>query len=537
MVSGCYKFGFGIFHVVCYNSGPRVCLANKDRPEHDHENAYLQLKSGQVHYRCYIQRCKHKSNDLGPYPVLLQEFIAAQGEARGGGKRVCVDLGVVDVELEADKDKPKTRTLKEFILHQPHPVLNSHYVDLAKPFLNTQYLKEDMYDDDIRIHVVESSCNTGKTTSVINYAKSKHMKILALAPLISQLEAHEEAFANKGERTERYDNLLLKLTEIGSTYLVSTLDSIAKIVAYLKRLVQNSQEYILFLDEFHTIVQYLYSSNTLDQKRREVLKDIQWIIRTARKVIVSDNYLSDHDFYFLESAMNEKGEHIDLRFHINTFKTFEGVPAIRISDREKVFRMIDTRFLAGVPIVVACNTKSDAKYIRQRLFDLTSDPEMQAKILIYTSDTSNSVNIAKEVAKWYKCQVIFSPKISTGIDYHPDEPIDVFYIGRGEGTVCPATAVQMVTRTRKIKALYTCTDRMRTKPCYNSEEQMNADLDMLKHNSYSVGRKQHTMDQFLVLNELGDKTWSPAKLEDTYSDNKFSKGYRRFLWYDTIMRD
>jgi len=268
VVSGNYRFRFGIIHVVCYNSGPRVCLANKDRPKHDNENAYLQLKSGQVHYRCYIQRCKDESNDLGPYPILLKEFIAAHGEARspqGGGKRVCVDLGVVDVELQADK--PKTRTLKEFQLHQPHPVLNSHYVNLAKPFLNNQYLKADMYDDDIRIHVVESSCNTGKTTSVINYAKSKNLKILALAPLISQLEAHEEAFAKKGEITERYDNLQLNLTEIGSTYLVSTIDSIAKIVAYLKRLVQNSQEYILFLDEFHSIVQYLYSSTRVADPR------------------------------------------------------------------------------------------------------------------------------------------------------------------------------------------------------------------------------------------------------------------------------
>ena len=533
MVSGHYKSGFGIFHVVCSNSGPRVCLANKDRPEHDNENAYLQLKSGQVHYRCYIQRCRHKSNVLGPYPVLLKEFIAAQGEARGGPKRVCVDLAVVDVKLEADEDKPKTRTVKEFKLHQPHPVLNSHYVGLAKPFLNTQYLKEDMYDDHIRIHVVESSCNTGKTTSVINYAKSKHLKILALAPLISQLCAHEEALTKNGEKVKRYDDSILNSTEIGST----TLDSVRRMVSYFRREEKNVQQYVLFLDEFHSIVQYLYSSDTLDQKRREVLKDVQWLIRSAKKVIVSDNTLCDHDFYFLESALNEEEKHADLNFHMNTFQTFKGVPAIRMSGREKVFQMIKLRFLAGVPMVVVCNTKSDAKYIRQRLLDEISDPDMQDKILIYTSDTGNNINIAKDVNKWYLCLVIYSPKISTGIDYHPDEPIDVFYIGRGEGTVCPATAVQMVTRTRKIKALYTCTDRMRTKPCYNSEEEMNADLDMLKQNSYSVGRKQHTMDQFLVLNELGDKTWSPAKLEDTYSDNKFSKGYRRFLWYDTIMRD
>jgi len=66
---------------------------------------------------------------------------------------------------------------------------------------------------------------------------------------------------------------------------------------------------------------------------------------------------------------------------------------------------------------------------------------------------------------------------------------------------------------------------------------MNAELDMLKQNPYSVTYNQRTLEEYEKWNELCDKTWSPLKLEDTYSDNKFSKGYRRFLWYDNVMRD
>jgi len=298
-----------------------------------------------------------------------------------------------------------------------------------------------------------------------------------------------------------------------------------------------AQEYLLFLDEFHSIVQYLYSSDTLNQKRREVFKDIQWLIRSAKKVIVSDNTVSNHDFHFLESAMNETGKHTELNFHVNTYNTFQGTPVVRVSDREKMFQMIKKRFHNGKAVTVACNTKADAVYIRQRLWDETPDETMRNNILLYTSDTSNSVNIAQEVERWHLCCVIHSPKISTGIDYHPTEPIDTFYFGRGEATVCPATAIQMVTRTRKIKTLYICTDRMRTKPRFESEAAMNAELDMMQKNAHAMAWNQQTMHDFLVLKELVDKTWSPAQLEDVYSDNKFSIGYRRFLWYDTIMRD
>ena len=124
---------------------------------------------------------------------------------------------------------------------------------------------------------------------------------------------------------------------MGEHHLLSTIDSVSRIVSFLKRDPDSAKHYILFLDEFHSIVQYLYSSQTLVQKRRSILQDIQWLIREAQQVIVADNTLSNHDFYFLESALNEDDQHVELTFHINEYQTFKDVPAVHISDREKIF--------------------------------------------------------------------------------------------------------------------------------------------------------------------------------------------------------
>ena len=213
------------------------------------------------------------------------------------------------------------------------------------------------------------------------------------------------------------------------------------------------------------------------------MQDIQWLIRETQQVVVADNTLSNHDFYFLESALNEDDQRVELTFHIKEYHAFKDVPAVHMSDREQLFQKVLVHFLAETPCVIACNTKADAKYFRQRLWDETTDAKLRARLRIYTGDTKSGTNIAQEVKFWYLSVVIYRPKISTGIDYHLDTPIDVFYVGRGENTVCPATAVQMVTRTRSIKTLYICLDRMRNTPKYQNEAEMNANLDMLQ-NSY-----------------------------------------------------
>jgi len=137
VVTGRYQLKYGHYSAICVNSGPRLCLANKNRPEHESDNAYLFFKAGHVQYRCHIERCKGKRAILGPYPEVLKEFFAPQVEVCGGPVAVCDVIALDQVQVESTETTLRTRTVVEFQQHQPYPELDSYYLNLAKPNINT----------------------------------------------------------------------------------------------------------------------------------------------------------------------------------------------------------------------------------------------------------------------------------------------------------------------------------------------------------------------------------------------------------------
>ena len=72
--------------------------------------------------------------------------------------------------------------------------------------IQVKHSSEELYADKKRIHVVESSCNTGKTTSTFAYARKIKLRVVALATIISQLDAHELAFDRNNETSVRYNS-------------------------------------------------------------------------------------------------------------------------------------------------------------------------------------------------------------------------------------------------------------------------------------------------------------------------------------------
>jgi len=77
---------------------------------------------------------------------------------------------------------------------------------------------------------------------------------------------------------------------------------------------------------------------------------------------------------------------------------------------------------------------------------------------------------------------------------------------------------------------------MRNTPHFASEGEMNAHLDMLQKSFRGTTSRQQLMTEFSVLSGLVDTIWSPEVLEDMYSENKFSQGYRGWLWHHYVMQ-
>jgi len=136
----------------------------------------------------------------------------------------------------------------------------------------------------------------------VNHAVEENKCIISLSCVKSQVTTHALEFAKKGLPTVRYDNRSLHKIEIGKASIVSTIDSISKVVAFLKRDPQNALKYILFLDEFHSVTQYIIFSSTLVTRRRSVMADLQWLIANCYTVIVADNVITDLEMAFIDSA-------------------------------------------------------------------------------------------------------------------------------------------------------------------------------------------------------------------------------------------
>ena len=529
-VTGKYAIKGGHFFAQMRNSGTRLCIATDCGYTHDNEHAFLSFHGGHVEYRCFSSNCKNSSFVLGQYPTSLKAYFAAHASSKAPS--LLESMQSAGAQCDEEYNPANAALLGEDVLFKSHfrfPKLLERHLSKAI-HIDKPYLHELMFDDGKRIHLVESSCNTGKTTSVFTHAGLKNIRILALAARVTQVDAHEAVVLGRHEKYVRYDSASLDTALVGEIHLLSTVDSVWKIVAFLKRHPEYAKLYILFIDEFDSIVQYLYSSTTLLQKRRSVLKDIQWLIRNTYQVIAADNIISNHDFYFIETALSETETPADVTFHVNSFQTFKGVPAMFVSDREEWYQMIKAQNDLKEGFVVVCNTKAEARYLCKRLYDDTVCPIRRASIRYYDGDTSSTTNIPDEVLRlWDGFPVVYTPKITTGVDFHPKNPTNVYCSILGETTVCPATAIQMITRTRNIKNLYMYVDRMRTTPRFGSVREMNAHLDI-------VLKTGANSQEFSTLLGLVDVTWSSDELDDVYTENKFSKGYRGWLWHDNVMQ-
>jgi hypothetical protein len=128
------------------------------------------------------------------------------------------------------------------------------------------------------------------------------------------VDSHVALFKKKNMPKLKYDNMELEEFQKGEQNLLTTTDSVSKIVRFHERNPRIVKKYALFLDEIHCIVQYIFSSTTLSDNRRSVVIDVQWLMRNTEKMIAVDNCTTDMDCGFIKSALSEN---VPMTFDIN----------------------------------------------------------------------------------------------------------------------------------------------------------------------------------------------------------------------------
>ena len=234
-----------------------------------------------------------------------------------------------------------------------------------------------------------------------------------------------------------------RLFKVGYEFkaICTTVDSIKKIYYRIK---DNLGDYIVFVDEIHSILLHLLKSTTLKNKRRECFQLLGKILKGCKQIILSDGNICNNTFKYLEAL--GRGEY---NFYNNEYKSFNNINVVELDKIGDVYKQMKTNISNNEFFQVCNNTKKLSDTFRDFL---KSNVENKECIKNYTSEEGEAIlDVEKE---WFNCYITFSPSIIVGVDRNSENPEDVFVIIDGTFTLNPEQISQQICRNRNIRTVY-----------------------------------------------------------------------------------
>jgi hypothetical protein len=266
-------------------------------------------------------------------------------------------------------------------------------------------------------YVVKSDTGTGKSTSFYTYIKKNNLKFISIGSRISLCQEQYMKLSENGINCKLYSNdgFLYKGDNI-----IITIDSIMKLLNF------DFSDYVIFLDEFNSLVEYLITASTLNNKRTLVYRVFFKILNECKQFIATDADITDNSLLLL-NYVDKKYKFIE-----NTYKHNKGVKVFELYNIVDFINDIKTQD----SYLICCDSKVNA----EMLYNLLNDKEI--KLIVSGSEEKVKFDDNKKI--------IYSPKIIYGIDSSLHRNVYCFY---KEHTISPRAMVQQVARCRNIKEL------------------------------------------------------------------------------------
>ena len=263
-------------------------------------------------------------------------------------------------------------------------------------------------------YVVKSDTGTGKSTSFYKYVKNNNKKFISIVSRISLGEEQYNKVTDLGIPCKFYSND--GFINNGDN-IVITIDSIMKLRKF------DFNQYVIFLDEYNSLIEYLITSTTLNNKRTLVYNIFFKIINECKQFIGTDADITDNSLSLLKYTDKK------YKFIKNSYKHNKDVKAYEIFSVDDFIEDIkkQDKFL------VCCDSKNNAELIYNLL--------KNKSIKLITSTTDEHIDFDKHD------KIIYSPKIVYGIDSSMKRNVYCFY---KEHTISPKAMVQQVARCRNI---------------------------------------------------------------------------------------
>ena len=354
--------------------------------------------------------------------------------------------------------------------------------------------------------VIKSDTGTGKTTIIKEYLRNQpNCKFISIVSRISLAEEQYAIFRDSGISCKLYNEQKTWFQEDDS--MVICVDSLSRLAG------NDFSEYIFFMDEYNSLVEHLFSSSTLHNKRCDVFTLLCKYMKQCRQLFCVDADLQKHTLQLLDY------NNIDYDLYINTYQHNKNVKAQEIFKVDKyIEKLVDSE-----SFIMCCDSKSSAIKVGRDNFDklkLTTEEEEEYSgmmvfkdekgiVVCITSDNDTYVQLDK-----FK-RVIMSPKIIYGIDSTIEREVFCWY---EEHTINPRMMVQQMCRARNIKNIY----YIFFKKSFKQEKFLNLEetySHIKKIDGYAIWKELWLTEE----NDIWMKIMSVIMFnEDCYNTNKFS---------------
>jgi hypothetical protein len=308
--------------------------------------------------------------------------------------------------------------------------------------------KDDLIENlDHNCWVIKSDTGTGKTTSFKHYAKTfcneDSTRFISIVSRVALGQEQYESLSEYGCECKFYKN---EDTFKNGDNVIIQVDSLKRLFG----LVKDIDKYVVFMDEFNSLVEHVIRSSTLKDKKITIYKMFLDIINNCKQCIMVDADISDVCFKLLSYCPNKTPY-----YSLNTFKHNNNVKATEVPTYEMFVECLK----AEDKFIVCCDSKLEADklykelrtetyeytdpvthYVKKRRRPLKNPPE----ILLYTCETTEYHHLDNHD------KVIMSPKIIYGLDSVMKRRVYCFY---KEHTISPPQFLQQIARVRNIKSI------------------------------------------------------------------------------------
>lgn len=284
----------------------------------------------------------------------------------------------------------------------------------------------DILKDDTN-YAIKSPPGTGKTTTFKQYIDTQ--PFLSIVSRVSLGREQYRIFNDAGVRCHFYQfnvprGCLNTRNGGGCESVVCQIDSVSK-----KLVGADFSKYVVFLDEFNSMVEYLMDSDSL-KDRTTIFQYFVRMIQTCRQVICVDADLSDICFDLLKfcGKINKDFVYIE-----NKRKHYSNVAANEVFDEEEFIAEVETAMKDGHKTLICCDSKTQVKALSLKLPDHTAVHSDTIEDHTFQIDNHN--------------HLIISPKIIYGLDGQIPRRVFCMY---KENTILPKAMIQQASRARNI---------------------------------------------------------------------------------------